>query len=167
MPITVSDLATQCQSLLSADSGPKGRAKVAALLSEVLADPTNVDALIPPETGERDMLYEDPEMGFCILAHQYKTPKESLPHDHGPSWAIYAQARGETEMTDFEWAIPDTEKLPGKVRATRTYKLSPGDAHVYNEGDLHVPIRTGPTSLVRIEGQDMSKIKRRRYEVID
>lgn len=167
MPITVSELATQCQQLLNASPGPEGREKVAARLSEVLADPENIEVLIPPETGERDLLYEDPELGFCIFAHQYKAPKESLPHDHGPSWAIYAQARGETEMTDFEWATPDTEAVPGKVRPTRTYKLLPGDAHVYNEGDLHVPVRTGPTSLVRIEGQDMSKIKRRRYETVE
>jgi len=166
MPITVSDLATQCQQLLIADPSQKGRAKVAALLSDVLADPANIDALIPPETGERDLLYEDPQLGFCIFAHQYKGPKESPPHDHGPSWAIYAQARGETQMTDYERVIADTEKVPGKVRPTRTYQLRPGDAHVYNEGDLHAPVRTGPTSLVRIEGQDMSKIKRRRYASI-
>ena len=162
----VSDLATQCKSLLSTDPGPKGRNKVAALLSEVLADPVNVAALIPAETGERDLLYQDPELGFCILAHQYNGAKESLPHDHGPSWAIYAQARGETEMTDYEWATVDTEEAPGKVRPTHTYRLQPGDAHVYNEGDLHAPVRTGPTSLVRIEGTDMSKITRRRYETI-
>ena len=166
MPITVSELATQCQQILQTDHGPEGRARVADILSAVLADPANIDSLIPPETGERDLLYEDPQLGFCIFAHQYKGPKESQPHDHGPSWAIYAQARGETEMTDYEWATPDSEEIPGKVRPTRSYQLKPGDAHVYNEGDLHAPVRTGPTSLLRIEGLDMSKIKRRRYETI-
>ena len=166
MPITVSELATQCQQLLKADSGPEGRARVATMLSEVLGDPANITALIPPETGERDLLYQDPDLGFCIFAHQYKGPKESLPHDHGPSWAIYAQAVGETEMTDYDWATPDTEEVPGKVQPTQTYRLKPGDAHVYNEGDLHAPVRSGPTSLVRIEGMDMSKITRRRYETI-
>ena len=166
MPITVSELTTQCQQLLSASPGLEGRAKVAALLSEVLADTANIDALIPAETGERDLLFQDPELGFCIFAHQYKGAKDSLPHDHGPSWAIYAQARGETQMTDYEWAIPDTEAVPGKVRPTRSYELHPGGAHVYNEGALHAAVRTGPTSLIRIEGQDMSKIKRRRYEAI-
>ena len=166
MTITVSALAANCHEILKANPGPKGREKVAALLSDVIADPENVELLIPPETGERDKLYEDSELGFCIFAHQYKGAKDSLPHDHGPSWAIYAQARGETEMTDYEWATPDTEAVPGKVRATRTYRLKPGDAHVYNEGDLHAPVRTGPTSLVRIEGIDMSTIKRRRYETI-
>ena len=165
MPITVSELATQCRDILTADSGPTGRTEVAKLLSQVLADPANVEVLIPPETEERHMLYQDPDLGFCILAHQYKGPKESLPHDHGPSWAIYAQARGETDMTDYEFATADSEEKPGKVRATRHYQLRPGDAHVYNEGDLHAPVRSGPTSLVRIEGTDMTKIKRRRYEV--
>ncbi len=166
MPITVAELASKCRELLSASAGPEGRARVAALLSEVIADPANVDALIQPATGERDLLYQDPELGFCILAHQYKRAKDSKPHDHGPSWAIYAQARGETEMTDYERVRPDSDEEPGKVRPTRTYRLRPGDAHVYNEGDLHSPVRSGPTSLVRIEGTDMSKIKRRRYEII-
>ena len=166
MPITVSELAANCREILTAEPGPGGRTKVATMLTEVLADPTNVDVLIPPATSERDKLYEDPKLGFCIFAHQYHEPKASLPHDHGPSWAIYAQARGETEMTDYEWAIPDTEEVPGKVRATRTYRLQPGDAHVYNEGDLHAPVRNGPTSLVRVEGLDMSTIKRRRYEIV-
>ena len=166
MPITVSELAANCREKLLASPGREGRAQVAGLLSELLTDPVNVDVLIPPETGERDKLYEDPDLGFCIFAHQYREAKRSLPHDHGPSWAIYAQARGKTEMTDYEWAIPATEAVPGKVRATRTYELQPGDAHVYNEGDLHAPVRTGPTSLVRIEGMDMSTIKRRRYETV-
>ncbi len=164
--LAASDLAARCQQLLTAEPGPAGRNKIAALLSELLTDPSNVNALIPANTGERDLLYRDPELGFCIFAHRYHGAKESLPHDHGPSWAIYAQARGETEMTDYEWATPDSEEIPGKVKPTRTYRLQPGDAHVYNEGDLHAPVRTGPTSLIRIEGTDMSKIKRRRYETI-
>ena len=100
MPITVDELASRCRELLLADSGPDGRQAVASLLRDVLAEPANVASLIPPQTGERDLLYEDPDLGFCLLAHQYKEPKTSLPHDHGPSWAIYAQARGETAMTD-------------------------------------------------------------------
>ena len=48
---------------------------------------------------------------------------------------------------------------------SRTYSLTPGIAHVYNEGDLHSPTRIGPTSLVRVEGTDMSKIERLRFEL--
>ena len=54
---------------------------------------------------------------------------------------------------------------PGKVRHGRTYTLKPGMAHVYNEGDLHSPKRSGPTGLIRIEGTNMDKVKRLKYEV--
>jgi len=162
----LSDLAASCKSTLAETPGPEGRRKLAALLSSLLADPAKVDALVPPTTGERDLLYRDPDLGFCILAHAYGDPKSSSPHDHGPSWAIYAQARGETEMTDFELVSAASPETPGTVRATRSYHLRPGDAHVYNEGDLHAPRRDGPTALLRIEGTDMSKVKRLRYQAV-
>jgi len=54
------------------------------------------------DVPERKVLYEDPELGFCILGHVYRGAKDSHPHDHGPSWAIYGQAQGETAMTDYE-----------------------------------------------------------------
>ena len=158
--------ASQCHTLLSEAPGPEGRAKVARLLSELLSDAAKVDALVPVSAGERDLLYQDPDLGFCILAHNYTGPKSSSPHDHGPSWAIYGQARGETEMTDFELISPASADRVGKVSAIRSYRLTPGDAHVYDEGDLHAPSRSGPTSLLRIEGTDMSKVKRHRFEAV-
>jgi hypothetical protein len=42
----------------------------------------------------------------------------------------------------------------------RAYRLTPGMAHVYNEGDVHSPRRDGPTRLIRIEGQNMDKVGR-------
>ena len=42
----------------------------------------------------------------------------------------------------------------------RDYKLRPGDAYVYNEGDLHSPRRDGATRLIRIEGKNVETIKR-------
>ena len=159
-------LAQKCQKILRDRPGPEGREKVAELLQVLLSDPANVDALVPESTGERDMLYKDPELGFCILAHKYDGEKTSPPHDHGPSWAIYAQARGETIMRDYDKIEDACADKPGKVRVSRTYSLTPGIAHVYNEGDLHSPTRDGPTSLVRVEGTDMSKVKRQRFELV-
>ena len=54
---------------------------------------------------------------------------------------------------------------PGKVEKVRTYKLTPGAAYLYNEGDLHSPRREGDTRLIRIEGTDLSRIKRDKFEV--
>jgi predicted metal-dependent enzyme (double-stranded beta helix superfamily) len=137
---------------------------VCALLEQALQDESFVAAFLADATPERQILYEDQEIGFCILAHVYHGAKDSPPHDHGPSWAIYGQARGETDMTDWQLLQPATESTPGKARPARSYKLAPGAVHLYNEGDLHSPSRSRPTALIRIEGRDMTKVRRLRYE---
>jgi len=165
MPATLQQFAAECHTILNAEPGPSGRRKVCMRLEALLADPAFA-ALVTEQTGERQVLYEDPELGFCVLAHNYKAAKESPPHDHGPSWAIYGQAKGETEMTDYELVERATPQTPGKARPVRTYKLKPGMAYLYNEGDLHSPRRRGPTQLIRIEGVNMDRIKRLKFEAI-
>ncbi|MCH2555563.1 MAG: hypothetical protein MK030_09885, partial [SAR116 cluster bacterium] len=59
----LSDLASRCSALLNDVPGPEGRKAVADLLSGILTDPAKVDALVPPSTGERELLYRDPEQG--------------------------------------------------------------------------------------------------------
>jgi predicted metal-dependent enzyme (double-stranded beta helix superfamily) len=166
MAITVEQFAGECHTILKSEPGPSGRRKICMLLEDLLREPGFVQESITESTSERQLLYEDPELGFCILAHNYKGAKDSPPHDHGPSWAIYGQARGETEMTDYELVAPAAEGKPGKARARRTYKLMPGNAYVYNEGELHSPRRRGPTQLIRIEGTNMDRIKRLRFEAV-
>ena len=112
------------------------------------------------------MIYEDPELGFCICAHLNRDAKEANPHDHGSSWAIYGQAFGETEMSDWEIVEPASEGKPGKVRRTKVYSLKPGMAHLYNESEVHSPKRVAATGLIRIEGTDTQKLKRFSYKSI-
>jgi predicted metal-dependent enzyme (double-stranded beta helix superfamily) len=166
MAHTLKEFAAQCHDILKAEPGPAGRHRVRALLQNVLKDPGFVASQFSDETPERKIVYEDPELGFCILAHSYRGAKESPPHDHGPSWAIYGQARGETEMSDYELLEKATADRPGKVKKLRNYKLTPGIAHVYNEGDLHSPKRDGPTWLIRIEGTNMEKVNRLKFEAV-
>lgn len=166
MPQTLQQFAAKCHDLLKADPGPAGREKVCAALREALQDDAFVRKHLNEKTSEREILYEDPELGFCILAHYYQGPKVSPPHDHGPSWAIYGQARGETEMSDYELLEAASEDKPGKVRKLRSYRLTPGVAHVYNEGDLHSPTRTASTHLIRIEGVNMEKVRRLQYQAV-
>ena len=164
MSYTLEQFAAACRRILTDDRGPEGRRKVCALVQDVLKDDVFIATHLGDDGPERKILYEDPELGFCILAHVYPGAKESQPHDHGPSWAIYGQARGETVMSDWalvEKAAPDK---PGKVRLATSYTLKPGMAHVYNEGDLHSPRREGPTRLLRLEGTNMDKVRRVAYE---
>jgi predicted metal-dependent enzyme (double-stranded beta helix superfamily) len=166
MSHTLEQFSAQCHKILKAEPGPVGRRKVCELLQNVLKDETFVAKNLDDTTPERKILYEDPELGFCILAHCYKGARESPPHDHGPSWAIYGQVRGETHMSDFELIEKASPEKPGKVRKLRTYKLTPGVAHLYNEGDLHSPKRDAPTRLIRIEGVNMEKVKRLKFEAV-
>jgi hypothetical protein len=166
MGYTLEQFSAACHRILADDPGAGGRKKVCALVEDVLNDDAFVAAHLGDDVPERKILYEDPELGFCILAHVNHDARESKPHDHGPSWAIYGQARGETLMSEWAMVEPAAEEKPGKVRLVRKYSLMPGTAYVYNEGDLHSPSRTGPTRLIRIEGRNLEKIRRLAYEAV-
>ncbi|HXJ82262.1 MAG TPA: hypothetical protein VMS64_26720 [Candidatus Methylomirabilis sp.] len=161
---TLEQFSATCHQILVETPGPRGRQKVCAVLEDVLKDDGFIATHLGDDVPERKILYEDPALGFCILAHNYQGAKESQPHDHGPSWAIYGQARGETVMSDWAVVEPAAAQKPGRVRLVTTYTLKPGMAHVYNEGDLHSPRRDGPTRLIRIEGTNMDKVRRLAYE---
>ena len=167
MALTLEQFAAACRRILAEDPGVAGRRKVRALVEDVLRDEAFVAAHLGDGTPERKVLYEDPELGFCILAHAYDGAKDSKPHDHGPSWAIYGQARGKTVMSDWALLEPATEEKPGKVRLVEEYTLTPGVAHLYNEGDLHSPRREGSTRLIRIEGVNVEKIRRYPYQRVE
>jgi hypothetical protein len=166
MPITLSSFAAQVREILLHANTPAGRAKVAALLGDALRDRAFVESLFDATSPERKLVYEDPQLHFCILAHRYTDAKNSVPHGHGDSWAIYGQADGETVMTD--WAVVEAASpgQAGKVRKLREYTMTPGVAHVYNEGDLHAPSRAGPTRLIRIEGTNLERVARVKYEPV-
>ena len=132
----------------------------------MLKDQEFIAKYVGEDTPNRKVIYEDPDLGFCILAHHNRGAKGSNPHDHGPAWAIYGQAEGETEMTDWELVEPATEDKSGKVRKARTYLLKPGMVHLYNEGDLHSPRREAATKLIRIEGKNMDRVRRLAYQAI-
>jgi hypothetical protein len=166
MGYTLEQFSAECHRILASNPGAEGRKRVCALVEDVLKDEAFVAAHLGDDVAEREVLYEDPELGFCILGHVNHGARDSKPHDHGPTWAIYGQARGETVMSDWSLVEPASEDKPGKVRLARRYTLSPGMAHVYNEGDLHSPSRAGSTKLLRIEGRNLEKIRRLAYEAV-
>ncbi len=164
MAYTLEQFSSDCHSILAEEPGPEGRKKVCELVQKACTDQEFVAKHLPADGPERKILFEDPELGFCILGHVHDGAKESQPHDHGPTWAIYGQAIGETIMTDWAMVSPASEEQPGKVRHVRDYTLTPGAAYVYNEGDLHSPRREAATRLIRIEGRNVQKIRRFPYE---
>ena len=167
MPYTLDMFASDCHDALKGAPGPGGRENICRFVERALEDEAFVEAHLGPQADSaREILYEDPEFGFVILAHVYKGASDSRPHDHGPSWAIYGQAKGITEMTDWRLVEAPKGDEPGKVSFVRSYVLEPGQAKFYDQGVLHSPKRTGETRLIRIEGVNMEKVKRDRYEAV-
>ena len=159
MAYTLEQLSADCHAAMAADNGPAGREKVRDYISVACGDSAFVaEHFENPGQEERQLLYEDPEFNFCILAHSYNGAKGSNPHDHGPSWAIYGQAKGQTEMTD--WQIVDKDKHSVYVVPEKTYLMKPGDVHFYDVGDVHSPIRKDPVRLLRVEGENLDKVQR-------
>ena len=160
---TLASFAARVREILQKEDNPAGREKVAALLREALADRAFVESLFDAVSPERKVVYEDPQLGFCILAHRYTDARNGGPHDHGPSWAIYGQADGETVMSDWVVVAPPSGGQPAQVKKVREYTLTPGSAHLYNEGDIHAPSRAGPNRLIRVEGVNLEHVARGRY----
>ncbi len=164
MGYTLEEFAAHCRAAIAEDPGPDGRERVRRHLETALEDPDFVAAHLGPDNDEgRKILHEDPDFGFCILAHVYKGARKSAPHDHGPSWAIYGQAEGATEMTEWRKLKAPAGGEPGVVEPVRVYTLAPGMAALYNEGDLHSPRRESDTRLIRIEGVNLAGVARDAY----
>ena len=76
MPHTLEQLGTDIRKALKADPGPGGKQAVCQLVSKALLDKEFVAAhLTAEECRPRKVLYEDPELGFCICGHVYRPPR--------------------------------------------------------------------------------------------
>jgi hypothetical protein len=163
MSYTLAQLAADIHDALVADPSPAGKTQVCGYVARALKDPAFVASHLKdrPAGGDpREILYEDPQLGFCICAHVYPGQAIGSPHDHGPSWAIYGEATGVTEMT--EWTIVEKggDGKPALVEPTRTYDMNPGDVRFYDVGVVHSPKRVAPVKLIRIEGKNLDRVKR-------
>jgi hypothetical protein len=165
MAETLELLARDIKAALKADPGVGGRKKVRERLSSTLLDREFIARHLPPRPAgapAREVLYEDDELGFCICGHVYDGPAAGRPHDHGSAWAIYGQATGETEMTEWKIVKKGSDGNPSLVEPARTYVMKPGDAQLYDVGDVHSPRRDAPVKLIRIEGANLDHVERSR-----
>ena len=157
-----------CRSTLSRDPGPAGRELVRQNLERLLANKDFIEKYCG-ENVERGLklLYEDPELGFQMLAHININDKArvSSPHDHGASWAIYGQATKYTDM--IEWEREDDGKDPkhAKLKPIKKYRLTAGKAGLYQDGAIHSIDYPDHACFVRVTGTNLDKIDRIRVDL--
>ncbi|NQV56882.1 MAG: hypothetical protein HQ503_13565 [Rhodospirillales bacterium] len=164
MTLTLEQFASDCKAALSAPPEPDGIEAVRKLLEEALKDDEFIQTYLGPDAdSQRNIIYEDPDLGFCIIAHVYKGSSVGNPHDHADAWAIYGQASGVTRMTEWRKISAPDGDTPGTVEEVRSFDQNPGDASAWQVGDLHSPAREGETRLIRIEGRNMDGVKRDKY----
>ena len=161
MSYTLEQLSAEIRNILKADSGVAGKQAVCSLVSKALTDQEFIAKhLTAEQCRPRKVLYEDPELGFCVCGHVYADASTGKPHDHGSSWAIYGVAVGDTEMVDWRIVKRAEGDAPNLVEPAKTYVMRPGDSHLYDVGAVHSPNRRGLTKLVRIEGKNLDNVKR-------
>ena len=168
MPYSLNDLVVDIKEILVKDQIQNGSDKICYFVSKALMDQNFIVENLPDRlNGEppRQILYEDNDTGFCVCGHVYDTEAIGTPHDHGPSWAIYGQASGETEMTDWEITNDISTDDIIYVKPKKTYTMKAGDVHFYDIGHVHSPVRKDPVRLLRIEGENLDKIKRSNIKV--
>jgi hypothetical protein len=156
---------SDCRSILSRDPGPKGREDVRMRLERLLQNPAFIQE---QENAPRGLhvLYEDPELGFQVLAHINDKARVSAPHDHGDSWAIYGQASHYTEMT--EWERDDGgrgDQAHARLKPVKKYRLTPGHAGIYQDGAIHSIDYPDNARFIRVTGTNLDKIDRMRFDL--
>jgi hypothetical protein len=151
---------------LSSNPGPAGREQVRANLEKLLANPAFIGAYAGDDQPRGlKVLYEDPKLGFQVLAHINDKARVSPPHDHGASWAIYGQATKYTDVT--EWAREDGGADPkhAKLKPIKKYRLTPGHAGIYQDGAIHSIDYPDNARFIRVTGANLDKINRIRVDL--
>lgn len=156
---------SDCRSILSQDPGPAGREKVRTQLERLLQNPDFVRRNCEEATRGLHVLYEDPELGFQVLAHINDKARVSPPHDHGDSWAIYGQATHYTDMTEWEREDDGADPAHAKLKPVKKYRLMPGHAGIYQDGKIHSIDYPEHARFVRVTGTNLDRIDRVRFDL--
>ena len=153
------DFCEDARLILEANDNPAGREQIRQKLELLLVDADFCAAHLGPENEPgMQQIYQDDASEFCVLAYNMTEPRESPPHDHGESWAVYGQVAGYTDMTI--WTVADD----GTVTPGRRFRLDPGEAGLFDVRAIHSINYGAGARFVRVTGVDMSGEARRVFD---
>jgi predicted metal-dependent enzyme (double-stranded beta helix superfamily) len=155
-----------CKTFLSRDSGPAGREQVRVHLERLLQNQDFLRAYCSDDVPRGlKVLYEDPKLGFQILAHINDKARVSPPHDHGASWAIYGQATKYTDMIEWEREDDGADPKRARLKPAKKYRLNPGHAGIYEDGKIHSIDYPDYARFIRVTGTNLDNINRIRIDL--
>jgi hypothetical protein len=166
MPYDLDQFVSDCRAILKRDPGPKGREEVRIGLERLLANQDFVREYCGDHVPRGlKVLYEDPDLGFQILAHINDKARVSPPHDHGASWAIYGQATHWTDMIEWDRVDDGSNAGEAKLKPAKKYRLTPGHAGIYQDGKIHSIDYPDHSRFIRVTGTNLDNIHRVRFDL--
>lgn len=159
MAYGLSDFTADLHEILTA-KGQAGLPEIAEKLRLLLVNPEFVAATWTEQTppGNRT-LYHDEATDAYVLAHVMVPGKRGMPHSHGDSWAIYGNAVGSTDMTEWKRTNdPSEERLV--LAPADQYTIEPGQSRAYGPHVMHSTAHPAKAWVIRVTGTDLNKLPR-------
>jgi hypothetical protein len=164
MPYSLPEFCDDCRAIVRASPRiEEGLARIAEQLRRLLLDPAFVAATFDEgmAPGKR-LLHRDPETDMHVLAHVQPASQGGAPHSHGASWAVYGNARGLTQMTEWRRVNPEREDHAVLEPAAR-YSLGPGQSRAYGPEVIHSTAHPEQAWVIRVTGTDLDRLPRYRF----
>ena len=165
MTYELEEFCRDCHQTLARGAGTEALEAVRQSLARLLANGAFVARTCGPGAEQGlHLLHEDGELGFQVLAHINEKPRVSPPHNHGESWAVYGQATGYTDMTEFKRVDDGSNPDQARLEPTRKYRLNPGQVGVYADGAIHAIDYPAKSRFIRVTGTNLDKIYREAFD---
>ena len=163
MSYTLEAFCEDCRNSVTA--GEEGRVEIQANMEKLLSEEAFIaEHFGPGAEAKITPLYTDDESGFQVLTHVYSEGKESPPHDHGDTWAVYGQAVAHTDMTVWRRTDDGFDETRAEVEPEKTYRLDPAMAGKFEPGDIHSIKFPAGARFLRVTGADLNKVPPRRFD---
>jgi len=165
MGYTLEAFCKDTREILRSDPGASGVELVRKKMENLVRDRDFVMEHFSREVryGPR-RIFVDPELGFEVLAYRAEKARHSPAHDHGDSWALYAQVQDYTEMTEYNRLDDGSNPDQAKIEVKSRYKLEAGQVGTYWGSQLHSTYTPVDCCYLRVTGTDLEKRPRVRID---
>lgn len=149
-----------CREAMKTLDGDGARQSICVSMEKLLQNKDFIAENLGTDKEEgRHTVYRCEETGFNLLFHIFDAANGAPPHDHGASWAVYGQAVGHTDMTEWEY-----DDKADKLVVSKEYRLDPGKAGIFPPNAIHSIQYTAGARFVRVTGVDLETVTRRVFD---